>query len=325
MKKALIIISVLILITIIIFIAGYLIRGLLFTSLENFVGGNPVDLKDNLKDYCSLMSKYVIKNNRVYFSYRVGISTDTDCKSQPLPEEVLIPQANPEKFVALDERLAKDDRNVYYAESINALNRRVGLEDFGERTVKILEGADPQTFVDFKFNLGGRYFKDKNHVYLLDSNRFKIVEDADPLTFTKINYHYAKDKARVYYEGVVVKSADVDTFGVPEEKNSYFKMKNYYQDFHDINGLVQNIDSLARDKNYYYEKGEKLDDISARANIYLYLTDNGALERIIIKEGDIFYHNDARYSEYSYWGKANISSEPNWKITMEKEKWILVQ
>lgn len=59
---------------------------------------------------------------------------------------------------------------------------------------KLIQGADPKTFIKFKFD---EYGKDKNLVYY----QGKPLIYADAATFTAIGEWYAKDKFRGYYAG----------------------------------------------------------------------------------------------------------------------------
>ncbi|MFZ2193637.1 MAG: DKNYY domain-containing protein [Candidatus Moraniibacteriota bacterium] len=105
-------------------------------------------------------------------------------------EENKVNGADPNHFVILNERYAKDNDNVFSS----------GL--------KIIQ-PDAASFSVLAIYAAGSYTKDKYHVYYSD----EIVENADPNTFTIIEISpFAKDLKNIYYHGKIFYGADVATF-----------------------------------------------------------------------------------------------------------------
>ena len=128
-----------------------------------------------------------------------------------------------------------EGNKVYYAYDMNP---NPDLVELGKQTE--IKGADAKTF-----NNKADYGKDSKNVYF----EGKIVKGADTKTFEVLSndkevknsghravcYYYAKDKKNVYYQGQVINGADVKTFEV---------LENLY----------------AKDKNFQYEYGEKINN-----------------------------------------------------------------
>lgn len=127
---------------------------------------------------------------------------------------VLIKEANPQTFVQI---VLKDKDNmsvfiatgpVYFKDS-----RNVYFNDYGARNLKIITGADSQTFEVVEDTYA--YAKDSNHAYYQD----KLIPDADTKTFQylggDLSTAYAKDDRRVYLNGQIIDGADPVTFVVP--------------------------------------------------------------------------------------------------------------
>ncbi len=162
-------------------------------------------------------SPIVMDKNHVYFIYPVERSLDGNLAISP------IENANPDKYIFLNDQYGKDDLavycngililgsdtetfalmgNEYYAKDKNAVYYN-GMK---------VEGIDPITFT---FIEGGGYSKDKNGIYFgLNSDydekgnpiKFspRLVEGADPETFVMVQgekVDYAKDKSRHYWGG----------------------------------------------------------------------------------------------------------------------------
>jgi len=126
-----------------------------------------------------------------------------------------IENADPDSFVIVGEGLSKDKNNVYY------------------EGYKIIDG-DPDSLEI----LSSAYFKDKNQVHykffssVTGGEVIKKLENTDPSTFVSLDeYHYAKDKNNVYYDGEKIEYADSETFevmgfGLAKDKNHTYKDGN---------------------------------------------------------------------------------------------------
>ncbi len=94
----------------------------------------------------------------------------------------------------------------------------------------LLEKSHAETFelIDANFS------KDKHHVYArpdLDTPIANtILEEANPKTFTPLDWPYAKDDKNVYYINKKLKNADVNTFIVLDNKICAKDKTNYYKD-----------------------------------------------------------------------------------------------
>jgi len=180
---------------------------------------------------------------------------------------VKIKNANTRTFQALNNAYAKDKRNVwtfrgrkirgantktfeacdkgylYYSDEpdnerghevympigYGKDKNRVYFYDFGTEETFIVKNACPKTFTSLLgWDIGGRLFGyDKKNVYY----RQKKLAKANPKTWKilKENYDYSKDKY-IYFKGIIIHSADVETFEVLDHPNwyPYAKDKNSY-------------------------------------------------------------------------------------------------
>ncbi|PIR57114.1 MAG: hypothetical protein COU72_02665 [Parcubacteria group bacterium CG10_big_fil_rev_8_21_14_0_10_41_35] len=129
--------------------------------------------------------------------------------------------ADPTTFEVLPYWYAKDNQNIYYE---------------GEIVYPYIDRASFSVISDgSSTDPSYRFLKDKDYVYSLKG---KIVEDADPRTFEMITYSYAKDSDSVYYVDNLIRGADVVTF-------TFVKDENWF---------------LTKDKNYVYQREEKIPD-----------------------------------------------------------------
>lgn len=118
----------------------------------------------------------------------------------------LIPKADAETFVVLDNTYAKDARNTYY-------------------NGRIINEIDQGSFE----TLGGEYARDKNNVYYMDYRSKIKTNTADLEVISKshsavliegtnqylsVSNFYAKTKDVVLYNGVAIEGADAATFTV---------------------------------------------------------------------------------------------------------------
>jgi DKNYY family len=153
--------------------------------------------------------------------------------------EKIIEGANINTFQLLEHGYSSDANYVYYG--------RTRVEDADPRTFQfvepirfnitkdkdgvfvggnVLRDTDPTTFVLWKDN----YFRDKNHHYYID---FQVANQIDTSldieSFEILSPYYAKDKNNVYYQGLVLREADLDSFVATsgaggEDKNNKFHL-----------------------------------------------------------------------------------------------------
>ncbi|MEO6546645.1 MAG: DKNYY domain-containing protein, partial [Ferruginibacter sp.] len=102
-------------------------------------------------------------------------------------------------------------------------------------TTKILQGADPATFVLLPYDSGSldEYFYSKDKVHAFWKN--KMFDVADIAAFKVLGLGYSTDGKHVYYHTNIVKEADASTFTAYEynhteedakdAKNKYFEGK----------------------------------------------------------------------------------------------------
>lgn len=102
---------------------------------------------------------------------------------------------------------------------------------------KIVEGADPATFTCPKFEsiVNYQYYSyDKNNAYYYERGKVIKIPDIHYPSFLVLNSHYAKDKNKVYYQWKVIEGADPFTFHIPVKINR----------------------RIGQDKNHRYKEGE---------------------------------------------------------------------
>jgi hypothetical protein len=87
----------------------------------------------------------------------------------------------------------------------------------------ILENADAPTFAVIDSTLSKMYFRDKNRVYY---NNMQI-KSADAATFMPLNENYAKDKKHVFYQDSLLKNADHGSFRVIDKDKAEDKWRQY--------------------------------------------------------------------------------------------------
>lgn len=154
--------------------------------------------------------------------------------SDSVPSEFfyIIKGADPQTFKPLTGYYSRDDRHIFAAE-------------------KIIDGADLSSFEI----INNKYAKDKNTIYYyndpacfecdnsymsdlspLRTEGLIIISDGSPSTFQLLNPKreedglvyadsgFAKDEKQIYYNGVVLRGADIDSFQIIDY--SYSKDKN---------------------------------------------------------------------------------------------------
>ena len=98
-----------------------------------------------------------------------------------------------------------------------------------------LENADSKSFQ----YVGSDYYRDKNHVFLIESDRKCVISEADAATFKVISQYYTKDKNKVFWRGEPLSNADPTKFQVfSEEMNCSHDGKHAYRQNH----LIPNVD-----------------------------------------------------------------------------------
>jgi hypothetical protein len=197
-------------------------------------------LKDKNYGYCG-PQRFLIDPST--FTYKDHVAKDKDhvyfCEKK-------VADADPETFQWVGGSYYKDDDSVYYNDPNDSPDSFEGrIDGASPRSFEYIESglvseyyakdkthvyhngsiipdADAATFQA----VGGNYFKDRANVFYYGSHPYfaKIVgriDGADPATFEHIDAnsllaHYAKDKAHVYLDGVVVPGADPATFVPPK-------------------------------------------------------------------------------------------------------------
>lgn len=150
-------------------------------------------------------------------------------------KEELLPNADPNSFEVIDEKIySKDKNNVYwYAERISNADpssfQIIDIEYSKDKKhvffkAETIQSANPETFERIY-----EYFsKDKENVFYND----KILSKADPATFEKITYSMWKDKQYVFYFDSILPNADPKTMKNVEKYDFWYMDKNavYYMD-----------------------------------------------------------------------------------------------
>lgn len=192
--------------------------------------------------------------------------------------------ADPNTFTILNDTYAKDKRYVYaYGnfkafENSDASTFTIIADSFGKDahnvygrplngTVTAFPYADPATFSFEPF------MHDRVHVYveaLCDGESspwgrscFKVVEGADPATYTDVGLGYTKDRAHVYYGSKILQDADVSTFTVLDDGGKYgfdYAYDKGHIFVHGVQGVeaISNADmsTFERAGGYYYRDNQ---------------------------------------------------------------------
>ncbi|MEL7426579.1 MAG: DKNYY domain-containing protein [Bacteroidota bacterium] len=113
--------------------------------------------------------------------------------------------ADPATIVVLNEHQAKDDDEDAFI--------------LKQHKVQI----DPATFVNYPNGM----IKSSEGVYLISG---KLLEEADPLTYTYLNEWYQKDANHLFSRGNILENADLESFQVSENPDvAYDKGQTYFQ------------------------------------------------------------------------------------------------
>lgn len=127
---------------------------------------------------------------------------------------------------------------------------------FGDKNTIFIEN-EPKIMFDrgsFKVLDDSGYAKDKNHVYY-DCD--KVLEDADPLTFSAIGGGYAKDKNHAYYNADmytinprIADNVDPQSFEAVSKEDSHTKLFLFYAK--DKNHVYKTIPKEGDSENLYF-------------------------------------------------------------------------
>lgn len=150
---------------------------------------------------------------------------------------------------------ARDKNRMYYYDTIIQDENNVYTT-----TGEIIEEADTATYVMLNYS----YAKDANYVF---RGRDILLEQFDASTFEYLEEHIVKDKNGIYYDEVYVEGSDGSTFEILSGSR-YAKDKNnvYYISWGikiiegaDVNTFEVLTDGKAKDKNYEYRLGRRID------------------------------------------------------------------
>ena len=166
----------------------------------------------------ALDDNFAKDKNRVYFESRE------------------IPEADPAtvEFLPREGFLIRDNARVYYQNELVSrdaghfvkLGRLSGTyksTDVVMVTYDVLSEADPATFDLIDASASDSYFKDKRSVYF----NGMTVKGADIESFVPLNNSFAKDKNRAYCYDQPIKGADCSSFEVIDETHAKDKFRQY--------------------------------------------------------------------------------------------------
>lgn len=156
--------------------------------------------------------------DRVYFEHRT------------------IPEADPATVALLPREgfLIRDKARVYYQNDL--ISRDAGhfvklgdlhgtykSTDVVIVTYNVIPEADPATFTLTDSSKSNTYFKDKRHVYFNGI----VIKGADADSFVAMNGNFAKDKNRAYCCDRPLSGADCSSFEVVDETRAKDKFRQY--------------------------------------------------------------------------------------------------
>ena len=180
-----------------------------------------------------------------------------------------IHDANPEKFIVLTQRIAKDDKYLFSENRKNPVDVDTDTfsllqEGYYSKDKKyvyygvingflILNDADPSTFKVYSApTYGGNstflVATDNKHVFV----RNNIIDEVDPSTIVLLKEFYFKDKNNVYYDNKKIPGADPATFEFIYDRYG----KDAYNIYMDTR-MMPNIDISSFkpiDSNYFKDK-----------------------------------------------------------------------
>jgi len=147
-----------------------------------------------------------------------------------------IPEADPTtvEFLSGEGFLIRDKARVYYQD--NLISRNAGhfaklgslhgtykSTDVVMVTYNVLSEADPATFDLIDSSASDSYFKDKRRVYFNGI----VIKGADLKSFVPLNNNFAKDKNHAYRYDQPIKEADCPSFEVIDETHAKDKFRQY--------------------------------------------------------------------------------------------------
>lgn len=186
-------------------------------------------------------------------------------------------------FKVVGERHSVDKYRVYYGE-------------------KIIQGADPETFIALNSSLNNSqyYAKDKKYVYVED----KIVVGANPKTFRLIagllnngqKYMYGLDDQNLFVRGELVPKVDVASFRLLDTGIAYDKNRVYF-----LNSILEGSDpstfieveqGFYKDQFQVYYKGSVVPKINPKT----FMVVEGNPRNLTVKD-----HQYVFYQKYDRW------------------------
>ena len=168
------------------------------------------------------MAKYIKKDNAVYYKDEIWQA-----------DEKKVNNADFKTFVELNKIYGKDNKNVFYGDeklenadfkTFQAVGENIGRDKdnfyWYNQKVKI----NPKDFKLYKNKDKIVYFRNNGKIYDLKGlNELNEIKDVD--TFEVLDDEYSRDKYNIYYGGVTLSDADMDTFQIIMP-NYYAKDKN---------------------------------------------------------------------------------------------------
>jgi len=168
------------------------------------------------------MAKYIKKDNAVYYKDEIWQA-----------DEKKVNNADFKTFVELNKIYGKDNKNVFYGDeklenadfkTFQAVGENIGRDKdnfyWYNQKVKI----NPKDFKLYENKDKIVYFRNNGKIYDLKGlNELNEIKDVD--TFEVLDDEYSRDKYNIYYGGVTLSDADMDTFQIIMP-NYYAKDKN---------------------------------------------------------------------------------------------------
>ena len=186
-----------------------------------------------------------------------------------------VKEADPKTFKEFSKKYAKDSLHIFYkghklkkrdVNSFRVLDKLITADKHGAYfDNKIMKGSHGPSFRFMEDNYG----KDNNQMYYLGLNFYTIFKGVDTKTAKILvcktcSNRYVTDKKQVYYQGELIKVADVKTFEVLSFEYSKDNKHIFYRDeiikdadynsFHILkpSKKIDNLTFKAADKNNEY-------------------------------------------------------------------------
>lgn len=186
-------------------------------------------------------------------------------------------------FRVVGERHSVDKDHIYYGD-------------------KIMQYADPETFIAFNSSLNNSqyYAKDKSALYVED----RIIVGANPMTFRLVasllnsgqQYMYGLDDQNLFVRGELVPNVDIASFrlldtGIAYDKNSVYFLNQVLQDS-DPSTFVEVEQGFYKDQSQVYYKGSVVPKINPNTFIIV----EGDPWNVTVKDDQYVY-----YQKYDEW------------------------